>query len=248
MTIHTKATASRPPGAGARQGRLMAAASRLAAATLVPLVLCVSVGLGPVMTASPAAAMNPPQTLPAGVVNALKTDMNDYWATVFRNAGRGYTGPSAIRYYNPGPLLMPCPENSYYCGLDRSIWLDARWNQAQMQARGDFATGAILAHEWAHHVQNRRGMNLGNYAVFQTELHADCMAGMYTRHAFNAGLINNVDYYEGRNEMYALGDTAYTAPDHHGTPGQRRAWFDYGWNHNTGLTACDSALRAPLHP
>jgi predicted metalloprotease len=91
-----------------------------------------------------------------------------------------------------------------------------------------------------------RGLNRAAYATFRWELMADCLAGMSTRHGVRTGVLNGTDFYEGQNELYALGDYAYSSRDHHGTPAQRKAWYTYGYNNAYNLYTCDPALSAAL--
>jgi predicted metalloprotease len=123
----------------------------------------------------------------------------------------------------------------WYCQYDNTIWLDYYWNQGKINLDGDYAGGVLLAHEWGHRIQDLLGYL--NYPNPGKELHADCLAGMYTRYGYTTGRLFYSDYYEGRNTLYHLppgnGD--------HGTPQQRVDWFDYGYN-SYSLSACNRAL------
>lgn len=84
--------------------------------------------------------------------------------------------------------------------------------------RGPYASIAvsgIMAHEFAHIVQLRRGA--GRNRVLYLELHADCMAGWYLERSRRG----NLDIQPFARSIYEKGDYHYWSRSHHGTPRQR---------------------------
>jgi hypothetical protein len=84
--------------------------------------------------------------------------------------------------------------------------------------RGPYASIAvagIMAHEFAHIVQLRRGA--GRNRVMYLELHADCMAGWYLERSRRG----DFDIQPFARSLYEKGDFAYWNRSHHGTPRQR---------------------------
>jgi uncharacterized protein len=198
-------------------------------AVVVPLALALSM-----MTGGTAQAINPPQTTESGVVyylgGNLSGSIETFWWTQFRAWGRPYAKPglywlTAPRYCGSSVMSM---NNSWYCPSDHSIWLDYNWNQWYINRYGDYGGGAILAHEWGHRIQHLLGYR-------SSELHADCLAGMYTRYGISTGRLLNSDFYEGRNTLYSLGG------GEHGTPQQRADWFTTGYSYYN-INVCNKAL------
>lgn len=96
---------------------------------------------------------------------------------------------------------------------------------------GDIAPDYIHAHEFAHHVQ----FELGVYDTHQgtaeetrrTELMADGFAAYYCAHARGA-TFQFKRFVEVMEAAYELGDCAFGASNHHGTPNQREASAAWG--------------------
>jgi predicted metalloprotease len=101
-----------------------------------------------------------------------------------------------------------------------------------LQQHGDNASGLILAHEWAHHIQTLIGVDAqlakGQITLRAYELQADCFAGAYQKHAAAQGLLEPGDAEDARTMVHAIGDDALnqpTGPSVHGTSQQRVLWF-----------------------
>lgn len=97
-----------------------------------------------------------------------------------------------------------------------------------------------VAHEWGHHIQNILGIVDADLVLVQIELQADCMAGMFARHAQTRGILEPGDVDEGVELMAAVADPAWypnTAPGAHGDGQQRTQWFLRGYN-SSDFTAC----------
>jgi hypothetical protein len=94
--------------------------------------------------------------------------------------------------------------------------------QSLQKEHGDAVMIGICAHEFGHVAGNKRGANsklIVNGKVKRFELHADYLAG----------------YFAGRRKLeksdfpsavialgqFSVGDTEFSAPDHHGTPEER---------------------------
>ncbi|RYY85837.1 MAG: hypothetical protein EOO15_16015 [Chitinophagaceae bacterium] len=103
--------------------------------------------------------------------------------------------------------------SAYYHGLvafGTSLLASHLWN---MQ-KGEYAVAGVLAHEFAHVLQIRKGCALSNP---ERELQADFLAGYYfgRRHYLAAGL------HAFAKELYSIGNYDFWSPDFHGTPDQR---------------------------
>jgi predicted metalloprotease len=118
----------------------------------------------------------------------------------------------------------------------------------------------VIAHEVAHHVQNQLGVmdrvqrlsardsGEANELSIQTELQADCFAGVWGRSTRERGLLEAGDVQEGLGAAAAVGDdriqrevTGQVNPETwtHGSSRQRQSWFERGFE--TGNEdACDT--------
>ncbi len=102
-----------------------------------------------------------------------------------------------------------------------------RWGSS-----GTHAAGAIFAHEFGHIVQFAVGMPAVPGKA--RELHADFMAGWYTQVRNMQQNNTGVNFEEIAQQMYDIGDFAFTSESHHGTPDERvsayMAGAQFGWN------------------
>jgi predicted metalloprotease len=96
------------------------------------------------------------------------------------------------------------------------------------RAVGDFGVAYIVAHEYAHNVQQE----LGYYSTGRRlqakpfELQADCMAGAWGNSVYRKGKLDEGDVEEALSTAQAVGDFETRDQQHHGTPDERReAWL-----------------------
>lgn len=97
--------------------------------------------------------------------------------------------------------------------------------------RGGLAVAGIMAHEFAHIYQCRRGTSLSGRDL---ELQADYLAGWYMRH--NKSMYG-IDISGFARTIWSKGDYDFRSPSHHGTPEQRVAAMNAGFNNDTTSTA-----------
>ncbi len=202
-------------------------------------------------------------------VSVTLADTEEVWAGVFRNQlNRDYT-PAVLVLYK-GVTLSPCGSASgatgpFYCPGDNKVYLDTDFFTTldqRLGAKGDFAAAYVVAHEIAHHVQNELGL-LGrantlrgqvseeesNEVSVRVELQADCLAGIWARHASEKfGSIQKGDFEEALNAARQIGDDtlAHKAGRQvmphtftHGTSAQRSRWFLLGVESGE-MAACDT--------
>jgi uncharacterized protein len=109
---------------------------------------------------------------------------------------------------------------------------------------GDFSVAYIVAHEYAHEIQDELGL-FDRYGrqlpTMAFELQADCYAGTWAKSASDEHRLEDGDVQEALNAALAVGDFDTSSPGHHGTPAQREeAWttgFDAG-----NPASCDAYL------
>lgn len=98
----------------------------------------------------------------------------------------------------------------------------------------DTAPQSILAHEFGHHIQYdlgilKPGMKLTQKISRRAELMADAYAAYFLAHTKGAAMQLN-DLQEVAEVFYNTGDCDFTIDGHHGTPTQRKAATEWGYN------------------
>ncbi|WP_242919815.1 neutral zinc metallopeptidase [Pontibacter liquoris] len=97
---------------------------------------------------------------------------------------------------------------------------------------GDIAPQAILAHEFGHHIQFQLNLFEGvrsPEATRRTELMADAYSAYYLSHARGASMQwKRVQQF--LQVFFNIGDCSFTSTGHHGTPTQRMAAAEWGYN------------------
>lgn len=102
---------------------------------------------------------------------------------------------------------------------------------------GGVAAQGVYAHEFAHHIQFANGYfddldpatTTSAERTRYTELMADAMAAYYLTHKRGAAL-NKHRVAEFFQVFFEIGDCAFTNSGHHGTPNQRMAAAEWGFN------------------
>jgi uncharacterized protein len=127
-------------------------------------------------------------------------------------------------------------QNAAYCFDDESITYDVTWLDSLLQDDGPAGPMTILAHEWGHHIQNLAG---APDISKQAELQADCYAGMYLAFLTDQGVLSETDIRNSLRTTYSVGDQpdeqgAWTDPDVHGAPNERRQAEGIGFSSGSG--------------
>ncbi|MFC6084541.1 neutral zinc metallopeptidase [Sphaerisporangium aureirubrum] len=169
--------------------------------------------------------------------------VNRYWSTHWRQYFPGYHYPPyVLGAYGGGIRSAPfCGnrrvsyDNAVYCPYGHYIAWDITL-MADGYRSGDAWVYLIIAHEWAHAVQNRIP---ARYVLRAKELQADCLAGaaLFGAAADDTLLFEDGDIAELRAALRRLADdTPWTDSGDHGNARQRVNAFTRGANH--GVYGC----------
>jgi predicted metalloprotease len=192
-------------------------------------------------------------------VRAVLGSTEDVWGTVLpEQSGRRYAPPRLVLF--SGAVESACGLNSsavgpFYCPPDRKVYLDLSFLRELSQrfgAPGDFAQAYVIGHEVGHHVQNLLGISErsltgrqnaasraeANRISVETELQADCLAGVWAGHANRARhLLEPGDVESALTAAAAIGDDTlqraargHVMPESftHGSAEQRQRWLSTG--------------------
>lgn len=206
-----------------------------------------------------AAEITPADEAAAEFVSVTLADTEEVWAALFpEEFGVAYDPPVLVLF--KGVTQSACGGASaatgpFYCPPEEKAYLDTEFFvtlERQLGARGDFAAAYVVAHEVAHHVQQELGIldevnairarsdeATANALSVRIELQADCLAGVWARHAaLQFGSIEKGDIAEAMNAAAQIGDdtlqreAGQVVRPHtftHGTSEQRQRWFERGF-------------------
>ena len=186
-----------------------------------------------------------------GTIDALLTEtlqsVDAYWTRTLTASGRpeprvGYVWVPAGRAIRTACGAVADDRAAFYCPADDTIYIAQVFASDLYQglnrglpgeqagygrAVGDFGVAYIVAHEYAHNLQNEFGAfeQSARGSSRPLELQADCMAGLWGNSVYREGRLKPGDIREAMDTALAVGDFDYGNRNHHGTPAERRdAW------------------------
>jgi len=208
----------------------------------------------------------------ARFVSTVLADTEDVWRDQFRAIGKTYRDPKLHLFRGSVPTACgrgQAAMGPFYCPGDQKVYIDLGFYETlrtRLGAPGDFAQAYVIAHEVGHHVQNLLGYTervdrlrgqvstaRQNALSVRLELQADCLAGVWGRHAH--AQLEQGDLEEALNAASQIGDdtlqrrssgTVQPETFTHGSSAQRVAWFRRGYD-SGNLSQCDTfESRDPL--
>lgn len=234
-----------------------------------PSVVLQMVGAPQQQTSRPDVRAGAPSDPQGEFVARVLGDTEDVWRAVFDTQTNGrYQDATLVLYRGATPTACGTGQSAmgpFYCPVDAKVYIDLAFFdelEHQLKAPGEFARAYVLAHEIGHHVQNlfgtlervnrERGVlpaAAANRLSVQTELQADCFAGVWAHHAqAQRQLLEAGDIERGLAAASAVGDDTLqrraggrVVPDSftHGSSAQRMHWFAQGWQSGR-LRDCDT--------
>jgi predicted metalloprotease len=197
----------------------------------------------------------------APFLDDVLASVDTYWHVTDAAAGRPAPSVRHVWVVPGGRVVTACGAQAadnaaFYCPADDTIYVGQVFARAIYdgvvqglpgqkvgfgRAAGDFAVAYVVAHEYAHNVQQESGVLAGRTRVLPTELNADCLAGTWSRWANGQGQLAPGDVQEAINAALAVGDFDFLSPQHHGTPQERRDALMTGLNSDS-TSACDRYL------
>jgi predicted metalloprotease len=210
----------------------------------------------------------PPQARaadPSRIVHVLDIELasvDTYWHETEAAAGRPAPSVQHVWVVPSGRVATGCgvqadDNAAYYCPADDTIYIAQKFAGALSdgvlaglpgqqagygRAAGDFAVAYVVAHEYAHNIQQETGTyTAGQTRALPVELNADCLAGTWIRWAFGKGSLDSTGIQQALDAALAVGDFEYSSAQHHGTPQERHDAVLTGLQSN-GTAACDQYL------
>ena len=186
--------------------------------------------------------------------SAVLGSSNDVWRKIFEQNGRQYQEPRLVLFRTAtqsGCGIATSDVGPHYCPLDSTIYIDETFYdvlKTQFQAKGgDVAEAYVVAHEVGHHVQHQLGIidtsiTLTNQESINTELQADCFAGIWANSVAHLNIFEPGEINEALDAASAVGDDRIQAkvqgqvtPETwtHGSSEQRVKWFNTGYETGT---------------
>jgi predicted metalloprotease len=191
----------------------------------------------------------------AHLISYVLDDVQQQWTQIFAKQGKQYRHAKLVLFR--GSTYSGCgtaraATGPFYCPADEKVYIDLDFWDALRHFGGstaDFAQAYVIAHELGHHVQKLMGIEAKvaqleqrepgerTHLSIDTELQADCYAGVWAHSAQARGKVHEADIASALSAAAAVGDDHLqkmtgraVSPEKwtHGSAAQRTAWFRRG--------------------
>ena len=168
-------------------------------------------------------------------MHSVNGDVTTYWQAQFNGSGYRYELPGEVLFDRS--VRTECGRGRasfgpFYCANDEVIYLPVKFFEMADRRFGDAAVALVIAHENGHHVQQRLGLFNAGLLTAQTELQADCLAGVWANTVLQRGLLEEGDIGEILGLTEISGDiegTPVDTPGAHGSSELRVRYFNQGY-------------------
>ncbi len=214
----------------------------------------------------------PAQPHPAGedrdahLISFVLDDVQKQWTSTFDADGKQYRHAKLVLFRDAtysGCGTAQAATGPFYCPQDEKVYIDLGfWDELRKfgGSTADFAQAYVIAHELGHHVQKLLGTEAKvqrltqqepgerNHLSVDTELQADCYAGVWAHSAQTRGIIHADDVQNALSAAAAVGDDHLqkmsgraVSPESwtHGSAAQRTSWFKRGLD-SGDMGQCDT--------
>jgi hypothetical protein len=192
----------------------------------------------------------------AHLISFVLDDVQKTWTGIFQQEGwPPYRHAKLVLFRGAtysGCGTAQAATGPFYCPEDQKVYIDLDfWDELKRfgGSTADFAQAYVIAHELGHHVQNLIGTEQKVEALDQrepsqrlhlsvdTELQADCYAGVWAHSAQERGIVQAGDVDAALSAAAAVGDDHLqkmagraVSPETwtHGSSAQREMWFKRG--------------------
>ena len=191
----------------------------------------------------------------AQLVSFTLDDVQKTWTKIFQQQGKTYRHAKLVLFRGAtrsGCGTAQASTGPFYCPADEKVYIDLDfWDDLKRfgGSTADFAQAYVIAHELGHHVQNLLGTeqkvqhleqeepSQRNHLSVDTELQADCYAGVWAHSAQERGIVQNGDVPAALSAAAAVGDDHLqkmsgraVSPESwtHGSSAQRQHWLNAG--------------------
>lgn len=202
----------------------------------------------------------------AHLISFVLDDVQKSWTQIFQQQGRSYRHAHLVLFRDEtysGCGTAQSATGPFYCPEDQKVYIDLGfWDELRRfgGSTADFAQAYVIAHELGHHVQNLNGTMAKvqrleqqepgerNHLSVDTELQADCYAGVWAHSAQQRGIVQAGDVDAALSAAAAVGDDHIqkmsgraVSPETwtHGSSQQRETWFKRGFA-GGDPAACDT--------
>lgn len=185
-------------------------------------------------------------------------DTEDTWTELLAKEGKRYEDATLYIFQDAvktGCGLGQSGMGPFYCGRDKSLYMDLAFYDTLINEfganEGDFILSYVISHEVGHHVQNLLGImdqvnqvragasqTEANKITLRLELQADYLAGVVARYQSDKGYLEPGDIEDAIKAAWAIGDDTiqkrvqgHVTPESftHGSAEQRSRWYQKGY-------------------